>query len=339
MKLRGVQKKSLVVLSLMCGLLLVASGPSAAMDAPAGVAGDICAGGAGGFGEPDITGAEAISYWRGEWDLVKLLEPQDLGVSLNKVCICLTGSSYTPTVYDLNIVAYANDGPDGKPGTRVLSLPVRATLDRSRHDYVGFDLGQAAFNVEGPLYVGVHSRTNGPQDQRQIFVCQFPRGTGMAPSYYRLPNWAGDGWISYIHESQIGSQYQIGVRANFAEPSSSPAERCTRTATTGCVTGGRFKVEAEYRTAQNPMKAASIGDLGSDTAYLTFFREGNAEALVKVLDGCAINGHHWVFIGGLTNIEANIRVTDTVTGQSKTYSNPAGNAFRPVQDVRALPCN
>jgi hypothetical protein len=31
-----------------------------------------------------------------------------------------------------------------------------------------------------------------------------------------------------------------------------------------------------------------------------------------------------------------LRVTDTVTGESKVYVNPAGKAFLPVQDTSAL---
>jgi hypothetical protein len=62
------------------------------------------------------------------------------------------------------------------------------------------------------------------------------------------------------------------------------------------------------------------------------------EALVKVLNGCDINGHYWVFLGGLTNVEVEVRVTDTVTGHSRTYASPRGPAFLPVQDTRALAC-
>jgi hypothetical protein len=38
-----------------------------------------------------------------------------------------------------------------------------------------------------------------------------------------------------------------------------------------------------------------------------------------------VNGKFWVFYGRLTDVESTITVTDTVTGLSRTYSNPAGS--------------
>jgi hypothetical protein len=43
-----------------------------------------------------------------------------------------------------------------------------------------------------------------------------------------------------------------------------------------------------------------------------------------------------VFAGGLTDVGIEITVTDTLSGVSKTYENPAGQAFRPVRDTVAF---
>ena len=80
-------------------------------------------------------------------------------------------------------------------------------------------------------------------------------------------------------------------------------------------------------------------ELTADTGYLWFFDAANVETVVKVLDGCAANGRFWVFAGGLTNVEVELTVTDTLTGVAKTYANPAGRAFQPVQDTSALACD
>ena len=37
---------------------------------------------------------------------------------------------------------------------------------------------------------------------------------------------------------------------------------------------------------------------------------GNIEVFAKVLDGCAVNGHYWVFVGGLTDVEVELAVVD-----------------------------
>ena len=54
-----------------------------------------------------------------------------------------------------------------------------------------------------------------------------------------------------------------------------------------------------------------------------------------MLDGRAINGHFWVFFGALSNVEYSIGVTDTETGQTRTYTNPLGE-FASVGDTEAL---
>ncbi len=45
-----------------------------------------------------------------------------------------------------------------------------------------------------------------------------------------------------------------------------------------------------------------------------------------MIDGTPVNGKHWVFYGGLTDLEYAITVTDTTTGRSKSYTKPAGSA-------------
>ncbi|HYH45844.1 MAG TPA: hypothetical protein VEG34_09165, partial [Thermoanaerobaculia bacterium] len=64
----------------------------------------------------------------------------------------------------------------------------------------------------------------------------------------------------------------------------------------------------------------------------------NVELVVKVIDGCGTNDRFWVFAGGLTNVSASFAVTDTTTGFTKSYGNPAGRPFAPIQDTGAFDC-
>jgi hypothetical protein len=73
--------------------------------------------------------------------------------------------------------------------------------------------------------------------------------------------------------------------------------------------------------------------LTAGSGYFWFFDPANLEVVVKVLDGCSINGHHWAFAAGLTNLEVKTTVTDTFSGFSRTYTNPQGAAFASVQDT------
>jgi hypothetical protein len=114
------------------------------------------------------------------------------------------------------------------------------------------------------------------------------------------------------------------------------APGCVQGATTLCLAGGRFKVEAAYETPTGAAGQAHVVQLTDDSGYLWFFNAANVEAVVKVLDACALGGKYWVFAGGLTNVRTTVTVTDTQTGAVKTYSNPQSTAFLPIQDTAAF---
>jgi hypothetical protein len=57
---------------------------------------------------------------------------------------------------------------------------------------------------------------------------------------------------------------------------------------------------------------------------------------VKVLNGCGVNNKYWVFAAGMTNVNVVLTVTDTVSGQVKTYTNPQGRTFRSILDTGAF---
>jgi hypothetical protein len=101
---------------------------------------------------------------------------------------------------------------------------------------------------------------------------------------------------------------------------------------------GRFQVTAEWATAQDDSGLGVPALLTDETGYFYFFSPDNVELVVKVLNACNLPGFNnfWVFAAGLTNVEVTLTVTDTQTGQVKTYSNPLGRAFQPIQDTSAF---
>jgi subtilisin family serine protease len=112
---------------------------------------------------------------------------------------------------------------------------------------------------------------------------------------------------------------------------------CVGDSGTACLVAGRFKVEMSWRAAATSTAAARVVQAGLEHSAILFFHNpDNWEVLLKVLDGCVLNGHYWVFFAGATNVEFEITVTDTHSGQSKTYANPLGRAAPPVQDVAAF---
>jgi hypothetical protein len=102
-----------------------------------------------------------------------------------------------------------------------------------------------------------------------------------------------------------------------------------------CLSDGRFQVEAHWATGAGSGPGQAVR-LTPDTGYFWFFDATNVEVVVKVLNACGFNQRFWVFAGGLTNVQVRLTVTDTQTGVVRTYDNPQGRAFQPVQDTSAF---
>jgi hypothetical protein len=103
-----------------------------------------------------------------------------------------------------------------------------------------------------------------------------------------------------------------------------------------CLNGNRFAVTATWKDFQGHTGTGTAVSLTGDTGYFWFFGPGNVEVTVKVLDGCPINQRYWIFASGLTDVRVNLRITDTASGAVKTYTNPQGTSFKPIQDTSAF---
>jgi hypothetical protein len=110
---------------------------------------------------------------------------------------------------------------------------------------------------------------------------------------------------------------------------------CAPSATSFCLSGGRYRVEALWRDPAGNTGAGQAVALTADTGTFWFFGPENVEAIVKVLDGRGINDHVWVFYGALSNVEYSLTVTDTQTGLTRRYFNPQGR-FASVGDTQGF---
>ncbi|MFL6258421.1 MAG: fibronectin type III domain-containing protein [Thermoanaerobaculia bacterium] len=111
---------------------------------------------------------------------------------------------------------------------------------------------------------------------------------------------------------------------------------CVADAQTLCV-GGRFRARAEWKAPDGRAGVASVQPVPSGSSGLLWFVSPDSlELLVKVLDGCAGNGHYWVFVGPATNLQYLLTVTDTRTGQARAYFNPQGVSPQAVTDTYAF---
>ncbi|MFQ5351235.1 MAG: hypothetical protein ACE5EG_12400 [Thermoanaerobaculia bacterium] len=111
---------------------------------------------------------------------------------------------------------------------------------------------------------------------------------------------------------------------------------CSPTDTELCLNNGRFKVDIDWRTSNQSGTGTVLPFDSTDTGLFWFFTPNNFEVLIKVLDGCEFNDHFWVFAAGTTDVEYTLTVTDTVTGEPRSYENPLGQAAQPILDTSAF---
>ena len=139
------------------------------------------------------------------------------------------------------------------------------------------------------------------------------------------------------------------VIAWLAGESSSGA--CLPSATALCIDDlpgdGRFRITVSYDTVlggglSGEALAVPLAAVGADQGGLfTFFDPTNPELLLKVLNGCAITGHYWVYFSAGTNAGFVLTIEDLVLGGSPpyVYTNLDLTAPPAIQDIYALPCS
>ena len=138
---------------------------------------------------------------------------------------------------------------------------------------------------------------------------------------------------------ETGAPYTFRLRAELADGGSEYSEEVS--ATTGsyrgacrageqflCLRDGRFEVQVHWTNATR-FDDYGIGrsvpvDVSDESGLFWFFNPANIELVVKVLDGRALNGNHWVFFGALSDVEYWITVRDVANGAKRTYHNPQG---------------
>jgi len=153
-----------------------------------------------------------------------------------------------------------------------------------------------------------------------------------------------DGTILARKDGRAGSSTQLAVvlpperytARVIAEPAGSsgsytlrmsclladPEVFCTPDAATLCLYD-RFSVRVTLTGNGNSVEGAATrgGDrFGLFTAPGLTSDVDNPEILVKILDGRAINGSWWIFLGSLTGFDYEVTVRDTFYKRQKTYT-------------------
>ena len=145
----------------------------------------------------------------------------------------------------------------------------------------------------------------------------------------------GLGHNSLPEDSMVaGFQFLVGARY----PGYSAT--CDPTATSYCLEQGRFRVAVRFRDfAGQEGAGTTVPGSSAQAGLFWFFAPDNWELLVKVLDGCAVNGHVWVFAAATTSVEYTLTVTDTLYGGERQYRNDLGRASPLTADTAAFACD
>ena len=186
------------------------------------------------------------------------------------------------------------------------------------------------YDVQGQVYGadgeprGQEFKINSLTPDDQMSAVAAPLGEGFVVA-----------WSSYGSNGTDDDQTSIQAR-RFGRTSCAPA------ANRLCLNRSRFAVEVEWTDFAGTTGSGQAVPVSSDDSGLFwFFGPDNWEMLVKVLDGCGINGHFWVFAAATTDVEVTLRVTDTEaagTGNTGTreYFNPLGTAAAAITDTEAF---
>ncbi len=133
-----------------------------------------------------------------------------------------------------------------------------------------------------------------------------------------LSTW--DSWLALPH-------IPIGAGPSF----------CDASAESLCLADDRFEVRVDWQNfAGNRGTGRVTPGATGNSGIFYFFNPDNWELMVKVLDGCALNDHFWVFAAATTNVAYTLTVRDTLTGAISSYSNALGTSSPAITDTQAF---
>lgn len=128
----------------------------------------------------------------------------------------------------------------------------------------------------------------------------------------------------------IGCDQAVAAVSPPAIPITVGSGSCTDSDTVTCL-GGRFSTEVTADGASATGVAQS-----DDLAWFSFSDTAQVDLTLQIVNGCSFGDHYWVFAAAATDVAFDVIVTDTATGEVRSYSNPAGMPFDAVTDTAAF---
>jgi hypothetical protein len=168
--------------------------------------------------------------------------------------------------------------------------------------------------------------------------------------------------LEAAHAREQGTAGVVAARGT-GSPTDYGCIRASSAHSSACLNNWRFRVEATYSTqsvSRASARALETDGLGDSASLFFFFGHDNPEMLVKVVDGCSINGHWWVFGSAATDLRYEVLVEDYGTAslasegmlrfpRRRLYQHHGGGRITSdhgystragvINDTSAFPCN
>jgi plastocyanin len=241
-----------------------------------------------------------------------------------------------PTAYTVNeaagvvtVTVERAGGSDGKASVKFGTSPGSAKSGKDfnpRKGTLNWNSGD-----DSPKTIEIPIKKDSAAEPDETFAVKLSKATGAALG-------AASATVT-IHEDAPGcNAAAVQIRTEGTDAISGSTAPCDETRAV-CLNGGRFEATVQWRPS------TSRGDRGAkrvalpeapNTGLFASSPEEDPQVLLHVLDRCAVNGHFWLDLAALTDLEFTVRVRDTQTGRTRVYFNPAGNTPATVRDVEAF---
>ncbi len=151
-------------------------------------------------------------------------------------------------------------------------------------------------------------------------------------------SWAEPGFYR-VALTVRGDGEEDQAEADFLVRPSQPDGTCAPDPWTLCLLNERYRVQVDWRTRSGDTgRGFALYQGTNDSGLFWFFDRDNWEVLVKVLDGCAVDGRHWVFSAATTDVRYEMTVTDTLgASPPKVYINELDRPAVALTDTSAFP--
>ena len=240
----------------------------------------------------------------------------------------------TPGFYDVTLTVSDGSSSDSASRTLLVEAPPRVPLKASFLVDIRCDEDLCRALTGAPVSFTDTSGGN-------VTEWRWSFGDG-AGSDQRSPThaWSSPGFYAVTLTVSDGSSSDSATRTLLVE-AAAPAGSCRFDEETICLQDSRFEVKANWWSADGDSGPGRVVYAGTnDSGLFRFFDPLNWEILIKVLDGCGINGRMWVLGASTTDLGYRILVTDTVTDESRSYVNEPGQPAPAIVDTEAFsgPC-